>query len=107
MPNHRNDDYRTGHRIDQRRIPRACDRIELTMKDRTLLRFGIIGTVVVALCCFTPILVILAAAVGLSALTGYLDYVLIPALIFFIGLSMYAVRQRKNHCDTTECSDTP
>ena len=51
------------------------------MNDRTLLRFGILGTIIVALCCFTPILVILVAAVGLSALTGYLDYVLIPALL--------------------------
>jgi hypothetical protein len=34
----------------------------------------------VALCCFTPILVILLGVVGLSALTWYLDYVLLPAL---------------------------
>jgi hypothetical protein len=43
---------------------------------RTLLRVSVIGTVLVALCCFTPILVILLATVGLAALTGYLDYVL-------------------------------
>ena len=70
------------------------------MNDRTLLRFGILGTIIVALCCFTPILVILVAAVGLSALTGYLDYVLIPALLIFLGLTVYAVRRRSKRSDT-------
>lgn len=61
-----------------------------------LLRIGVIGTVVTALCCFTPILVILLGVVGLSALTGYLDYVLFPALALFIGLTVYALwRKRK------------
>tara|TARA_A100001391_G_C5082736_1_gene280311 strand:+ start:1553 stop:1855 length:303 start_codon:yes stop_codon:yes gene_type:complete len=66
---------------------------------RNLLSIGIIGTVVAALCCFTPVLVLLFGAVGLSALTGYLDYVLIPALLIFIGLTFYAVF-RKRACDT-------
>lgn len=38
----------------------------------------------------TPILVVLLGAVGLSAVTGYLDVVLIPALVFFVGLTVYA-----------------
>lgn len=65
---------------------------------KTLMRVGVVGAVLVALCCFTPILVILLGVVGLSALTGYLDYVLMPALIVFIGLTIYAVR-RKHHAD--------
>ncbi|MER2512041.1 mercury resistance system transport protein MerF [Nitrosomonas ureae] len=69
------------------------------MKDpKTLLRVSMIGTVVVALCCFTPLLVILLGVVGLSALTGYLDYVLLPALAIFIGLTIYAI-QRKRQAD--------
>jgi|TARA_R100000093_G_scaffold70136_1_gene42852 mercuric ion transport protein len=44
---------------------------------------SIIGAVIVALCCFTPVLVVLFGAVGLASLTGYLDYVLLPALVFF------------------------
>lgn len=69
------------------------------MKDpKTLLRASIIGTVVVALCCFTPVLVILLGVLGWSALTGYLDYVLLPALAIFIGLTVYAI-QRKRHAD--------
>lgn len=72
------------------------------MEDRTLLGAGIIGTVIAALCCFTPVLVILLAAVGLSALTGYLDLVLLPALVFFLGLTAYAVwrkQRRENRQD--------
>ena len=64
-------------------------------RERRLLRYGIIGTVIAALCCFTPILVVLLGAVGLAALTGYLDYVLFPALAFFIGLTIYALYKRK------------
>ncbi len=64
--------------------------------DRTgLLRFGLIGTVIVALCCFTPVLVILLGAVGLSALLGWLDYVLLPALAVFIGITLYALWRRR------------
>ena len=55
---------------------------------------GIVGTVVAALCCFTPVLVVLLGAVGLSALLGMLDYVLIPALVFFVGLTAYALFRR-------------
>lgn len=62
---------------------------------KALLRAGIVGTVLVALCCFTPVLVILLGVVGLSALTGYLDYVLLPALAIFIGLTIYAIRRKR------------
>lgn len=66
------------------------------MKDpRILLMACIIGTILVALCWFTPALVILPGVVGLSALTGYLDYVLLPALVFFIGLTIYAMRRKR------------
>jgi mercuric ion transport protein len=61
------------------------------MKNETLLKVGIIGTIVAALCCFTPILVILFGAVGLSALVGWLDYVLFPALAIFLAITAYAV----------------
>ncbi len=71
------------------------------MNDRTLLRTGIIGTVVAALCCFTPILVVLFGAVGLSALVGYLDYVLFPALAIFAGLTVYALWRRNSHSTNT------
>lgn len=64
------------------------------MTNQGLLRTGIIGSVVVAICCFTPVLVILLGAVGLSAMLGWLDYVLFPALAVFIGITVYAVMRR-------------
>ena len=73
------------------------------MNDKTLLGIGIGGTVFAALCCFTPILVVLLGAVGLSAALGWLDYVLFPALAFFVGLTIYAVyRRRKRQAQTLE-----
>lgn len=64
---------------------------------KTLLRVSVIGTVLVALCCFTPILVILFATIGLAGLTGYLDYVLLPSLVFFIGLTVYALWRKRQY----------
>ena len=40
-------------------------------------------------------LVVLAGVVGLSAIVGYLDYVLLLALVFCIALTVYAVRRRQ------------
>ncbi|WP_407919517.1 mercury resistance system transport protein MerF [Chroogloeocystis siderophila] len=37
------------------------------------------GTILIAVCCATPVLVITLGALGLGALAGYLDYVLLPA----------------------------
>ncbi|MCA9506703.1 MAG: mercury resistance system transport protein MerF, partial [Myxococcales bacterium] len=39
--------------------------------------------------------VVLLGAVGLSAWLGWLDYVLLPALAFLIGLTIYAVWRRQ------------
>ena len=60
-----------------------------------MLTVGIIGAFAAAVCCFTPILVALLGAVGMSAATGYLDYVLLPAIAIFIAISVYAYRRRK------------
>ncbi|MCW8884250.1 MAG: mercury resistance system transport protein MerF [Motiliproteus sp.] len=63
-------------------------------KNTVLLKTGIIGSVIAALCCFTPILVILLGAVGLSSLIGYLDFVLLPALALFICITIYAIARK-------------
>ncbi len=73
------------------------------MKDRSLIKLGIFGTIILALCCFTPVLVVLLSIVGLSALTGYLDYVLLPVLIFFIGLTGYALWKKQRCATGKEC----
>ena len=56
-----------------------------------LLPAGVIGAVIAAICCFTPALAVLLAALGLSHLAGVLDYVLLPALLVFVGLIIYAL----------------
>lgn len=63
--------------------------------NKTLLRVGITGSLVAALCCFTPILVLLLGAVSAAAWISHLDYVLLPALVLFIGLTIYAVRRQR------------
>lgn len=74
------------------------------MNDRFLVKLGIFGTIILALCCFTPVLVVLLGVVGLSALTGYLDAVLLPALVFFIGLTAYALWNKKRCKTGKECT---
>ena len=61
------------------------------MNDRKLLATGVICTVIAALCCFTPLLVVIVAGVGLSALTGWLDYALFPLLFFSLAVVAQAL----------------
>ena len=65
------------------------------MSNSRLLGIGIIGTLIAALCCFTPVMVILLGAIGLSAAIGYLDLVLLPALAAFVLLTIYALWKRR------------
>lgn len=65
------------------------------VNDRSLLATGLGGSAIAALCCVTPILVIALGAVGLSAIVGWLDVVLLPALAFFLGLTAYALWRRR------------
>lgn len=64
------------------------------MSNNKLLATGMVGTVIAALCCFTPVLVILLGALGLSAVLGVLDYVLVPALLGFSAITIYALVRR-------------
>jgi mercuric ion transport protein len=61
------------------------------MRDRTLVTTGIVGAVVAAVCCATPLLAIVLGAVGLTAWLAKADYVLIPALILFVALIAFGV----------------
>jgi len=67
------------------------------MKNNRLLQVGIIGTILTALCCFTPVLVILLSALGLAAVVGYLDFVLFPLLGVFILLVIIGWYRRTKH----------
>lgn len=68
--------------------------------EKKLLRTGVVGSIIVALCCFTPLLVVLFGVIGLSAWLGWIDYVLFPALGFFLLLTAYALYRRKMHPGT-------
>lgn len=65
------------------------------MSERRLIRTGGIGTVVAAICCFTPVLVVLLGVLGLSAWLGWIDYVLFPALAIFMGILGYGLFLRR------------
>lgn len=64
------------------------------MHDKLLIT-GVTGSVVAAICCFTPVLVILFAALGMTWAVGYLDLVLLPALAIFLVITGYALWRRK------------
>jgi hypothetical protein len=64
------------------------------MNNQKLLCTGCTGTVIAAICCFTPFLVIVLGGVGLSAWLGWLDYVLFPLLFALMGLIAFALYLR-------------
>ncbi len=61
------------------------------MNRKQLLKIGITGTVVTAICCFTPLLVVLLSAVGLSAWLAWLDSLLVPLLVVFSAITAFAL----------------
>ncbi|HMA71471.1 MAG TPA: mercury resistance system transport protein MerF [Xanthobacteraceae bacterium] len=66
------------------------------MTQTRMLTVGIVGAVAAVVCCFSPILVVLFGAIGLSAWAGYLDYVLLPGIVVFAALIIYALVRRKS-----------
>ncbi len=56
---------------------------------------GAIGTAFTALCCATPLLVWILAGLGITALAGYLDLILIPLLVIFGGMLYVGFKKRK------------
>lgn len=74
------------------------------MKDAAAIKTGIVGSVVAAICCFTPALVLLLGVAGLSAWLVWLDFVLFPALGFFLALTAYGLWRRRQ---AAACCETP
>ena len=70
------------------------------MNDRSLLRLGGIGAIVVAICCVTPVLVVTLGVVGLSAWVGGLDYVLFPLLAICLIVVVIAGVRLSHHTTT-------
>jgi mercuric ion transport protein len=62
-----------------------------------LLALGLGGTILAALCCFTPFLPFILTALGLSSLLAYVytDAILLPILAGFLILTGYALWRLK------------
>ena len=67
------------------------------MRDRTLITAGAIGVVLAAICCMTPLLIVMFGAVGLTAWVARADYVLIPTLVLCLALVALGIYRRRLH----------
>ncbi len=67
------------------------DLTQTTENPDRLLKWGLGGALFAALCCFTPLLVVVVAGVGLSAFTGWLDYALFPLMFFCLAVVAQAL----------------
>jgi mercuric ion transport protein len=56
-----------------------------------LLKTGVIGSLIAALCCAMPVLAVLLGMIGLGWLASYTDYVVLPVLVLCLGLIGYAL----------------
>jgi mercuric ion transport protein len=86
-----------AHSLAQRPMPGILllPRVELGMHDRTFITTGMVGAVLAALCCMTPLLAVVFGAVGLTAWLAKADYVLIPALILCLALIAFGVYRKR------------
>jgi len=67
-----------------------------------MFKIGAIGAIIAAICCFTPALVAVLAAVGLSSAVGFLDIILFPALILCLALMFIGYRKLKKKSSANE-----
>lgn len=71
------------------------------LTDDPLVRWGGLGALVAAVCCFTPALVWVLGAAGLAALVGYVDLVLLPVLaVALVAVYLGARRVRRQRART-------
>jgi mercuric ion transport protein len=73
------------------------------MNDRALILSGATGAITAAICCTTPLLVVLLPAIGLGTWLATADVILIP--LFFAGLGLVALglyRRRAATCAACE-----
>lgn len=59
------------------------------------IKIGLIGAAATALCCVTPILVVILGGLGATAIVAYLDWVLFPLLGLFLLLTGYGLYRWK------------
>jgi len=56
-----------------------------------MIKTGIAGSLIAAVCCFTPLLVFAFAGAGLSGLIGGIDYVVFPIMFASLGVVAQAL----------------
>ena len=67
------------------------------MRERTLITTGAIGAALAAVCCATPLLVVVLGAIGLTGWLAKADYVVFPALILCLGLIVFGLYRHRLH----------
>lgn len=67
-------------------------------RDAKLIGTGIAGALLAMLCCFTPLLIIVMASLGLAAHVAKLDFVLIPLFVASLALVIFAIARRRRNC---------
>jgi mercuric ion transport protein len=67
---------------------------------------GVAGSILAAICCATPALAILLGGLGLSAWLALSDYVMLPALLVFLGIAVYGLILRRQ-ASTASCRNVP
>ena len=89
-----------GHsRVDRPATGAGRDQLSRQNRDRqksdtSILKIGVAGSIITAICCFTPLLVLIFGVVGLSSLIGLLDPILLPALGLFLLMVGYGLWKR-------------
>jgi mercuric ion transport protein len=63
------------------------------MAKGAMFKSGLYGTVVTAICCFTPVLPWALGLIGLTLLIPYLDYILFPILAIFLAMMVVSWRR--------------
>lgn len=61
------------------------------MKDKTSLRFGILGTAVALLVCFSPVVIAVLGVLGLASWFVWVDSVFHVVLLLSIGLIIFGL----------------
>ncbi len=62
----------------------------MSVPGKTQMKSGITSSAVAAVCCFSPLLVVLLGAVGLSSWLGWIDYVIFPVMFASLGVVAHA-----------------
>jgi len=73
------------------------------MSDRTAIRVGMAGAVLVAICCAAPLLAVSLSFVGLGAWLAGKGLVVLPLMAASFGLIAWIHRRHAEaaHCETT------